>query len=166
MTTKYIALFFCAFFTTTYNFSQVVFEEYTFKVFDPIYKSSIAHSDIDGDGDQDVFVTGYHENIAVARLYSNDGNGVFTEVSGTPFEGVSVGSSAFADIFKNNALNNGLLPITVSESFLATIFGLDKEATLSVCLEDQTIAIDNLAQGSYFIKLQSNSNQQTIKFIK
>lgn len=98
MTTKYIALFFCAFFTTTYNFSQVVFEEYTFKVFDPIYKSSIAHSDIDGDGDQDVFVTGYHENIAVARLYSNDGNGVFTEVSGTPFEGVSVGSSAFADI--------------------------------------------------------------------
>jgi 3-isopropylmalate/(R)-2-methylmalate dehydratase small subunit len=51
-------------------------------------------------------------------------------------------SSFFADIFKNNALNNGLLPITVSESFLATIFGLDKEATLSVCLEDQTIAID------------------------
>lgn len=98
MTTKYIALFFCAFFTTTYNFSQVVFEEYTFKVFDPIYKSSIAHSDIDGDGDQDVFVTGYHENIAVARLYSNDGTGILTEVQGTPFEGVSVGSSAFADI--------------------------------------------------------------------
>jgi 3-isopropylmalate/(R)-2-methylmalate dehydratase small subunit len=51
-------------------------------------------------------------------------------------------SSFFADIFKNNALNNGLLPITVSESFLAIIFGLDKDATLSVCLEDQTITID------------------------
>jgi 3-isopropylmalate/(R)-2-methylmalate dehydratase small subunit len=51
-------------------------------------------------------------------------------------------SSFFADIFKNNALNNGLLPITVSESFLASIFALDKEATLSVCLEDQTITID------------------------
>lgn len=51
-------------------------------------------------------------------------------------------SSFFADIFKNNALNNGLLPITVSESFLAFIFVLDKEATLSVCLEDQTITID------------------------
>ena len=51
-------------------------------------------------------------------------------------------SSFFADIFKNNALNNGLLPITVSESFLASIFALDKEATLSVCLEDQTIIID------------------------
>ena len=51
-------------------------------------------------------------------------------------------SSFFADIFKNNALNNGLLPITVSESFLASIFALDKDATLSVCLEDQTITID------------------------
>ena len=51
-------------------------------------------------------------------------------------------SSFFADIFKNNALNNGLLPITVSESFLASIFALDKEATISVCLEDQTIIID------------------------
>lgn len=51
-------------------------------------------------------------------------------------------SSFFADIFKNNALNNGLLPITVSEAFLASIFALDKDATLSVCLEDQTITID------------------------
>jgi hypothetical protein len=33
-------------------------------------------------------------------------------------------------------------------------------------LKDQTIAIDQLAQGSYFIKLQSKSIQQTIKFIK
>ena len=32
--------------------------------------------------------------------------------------------------------------------------------------KDQTIAIDQLAQGSYFIKLQSKSIQQTIKFIK
>lgn len=51
-------------------------------------------------------------------------------------------SSFFADIFKNNALNNGLLPITVSEAFLASIFALDKEANLSVCLENQTITID------------------------
>jgi 3-isopropylmalate/(R)-2-methylmalate dehydratase small subunit len=59
-------------------------------------------------------------------------------------------SSFFADIFKNNALNNGLLPITVSESFLATIFGLDKEATISVCLEDQTITIDTTGKVETF----------------
>ena len=31
-------------------------------------------------------------------------------------------SSFFADIFKNNALNNGLLPVQVSENFLQTLF--------------------------------------------
>lgn len=31
-------------------------------------------------------------------------------------------SSFFADIFKNNALNNGLLPVQVSETFLSAIF--------------------------------------------
>ena len=31
-------------------------------------------------------------------------------------------SSFFADIFKNNALNNGILPVVVSSEFLAEIF--------------------------------------------
>ena len=31
-------------------------------------------------------------------------------------------SSFFADIFKNNALNNGVLPVTVSDNFLQAIF--------------------------------------------
>ena len=40
-------------------------------------------------------------------------------------------SSFFADIFKNNALNNGLLPVTVSEEFLQKIFKQGKEASRS-----------------------------------
>jgi 3-isopropylmalate/(R)-2-methylmalate dehydratase small subunit len=51
-------------------------------------------------------------------------------------------SSFFADIFKNNALNNGLLPVTVSEIFLQKIFALENDATLAVNLEAQTITID------------------------
>jgi 3-isopropylmalate/(R)-2-methylmalate dehydratase small subunit len=54
----------------------------------------------------------------------------------------AVVSSFFADIFKNNALNNGLLPITVSDNFLQKIFAQGNEATLSVDLEAQTITID------------------------
>ena len=34
----------------------------------------------------------------------------------------AVVSSFFADIFKNNALNNGVLPVQVSEDFLQEIF--------------------------------------------
>jgi len=54
----------------------------------------------------------------------------------------TVVSSFFADIFKNNALNNGVLPVTVSDAFLAQIFAQGNEATLTIDLEKQSITID------------------------
>jgi 3-isopropylmalate dehydratase, small subunit len=51
-------------------------------------------------------------------------------------------SSFFADIFKSNALNNGVLPVQVSDDFLEKIFKQDKNATLTIDLPSQTIAID------------------------
>jgi 3-isopropylmalate/(R)-2-methylmalate dehydratase small subunit len=51
-------------------------------------------------------------------------------------------SSFFADIFSSNALNNGLLPVKVSDAFLEKIFAQPATATLTVNLEAQTIAID------------------------
>jgi 3-isopropylmalate/(R)-2-methylmalate dehydratase small subunit len=51
-------------------------------------------------------------------------------------------SSFFADIFKNNALNNGVLPVTVSDAFLQQIFAQGTESTLTVDLAAQTITID------------------------
>ena len=51
-------------------------------------------------------------------------------------------SSFFADIFKNNALNNGVLPVTVTDAFLQQIFAQGAEDTLTVDLEKQTITID------------------------
>ena len=52
-------------------------------------------------------------------------------------------SSFFADIFKNNALNNGVLPVTVSDTFLQQIFAEGPDATLSIDLAAQTIKIDS-----------------------
>ncbi|HRD56646.1 MAG TPA: 3-isopropylmalate dehydratase small subunit [Ferruginibacter sp.] len=51
-------------------------------------------------------------------------------------------SSFFADIFKNNALNNGLLPVQVSDAFLAKIFSQGNQATLTINLPAQSICID------------------------
>lgn len=51
-------------------------------------------------------------------------------------------SSFFADIFKNNSLNNSLLPIVVSEKFLQHIFKLidmDSKTTITIDLEKQTV---------------------------
>ncbi len=57
-------------------------------------------------------------------------------------------SSYFADIFKGNALNNGLLPILVSPEFLKEITTKIQEnpsTNLCVNLEEQTIAVENSA---------------------
>lgn len=59
-------------------------------------------------------------------------------------------SSFFADIFKNNALNNGVLPITVSDEFLQAIFLQEATTTLTVDVEKQTIRIDATQQVENF----------------
>jgi len=59
-------------------------------------------------------------------------------------------SSFFADIFKNNALNNGVLPVTVSDTFLQAIFAEGADATLSIDLEKQTITIDRTRASESF----------------
>ncbi|MCW3116001.1 MAG: leuD [Chitinophagaceae bacterium] len=53
-------------------------------------------------------------------------------------------SSFFADIFKNNALNNFLLPVVVSDEFLQKIFetvSADPSSEITVSLEDQAISL-------------------------
>ena len=65
----------------------------------------------------------------------------------------AVVSSFFADIFKNNALNNGILPVVVSPEFLAGIFdsiNKDPKATLTINLEKQTITNDATGKSESF----------------
>ncbi|MDD6209738.1 MAG: 3-isopropylmalate dehydratase small subunit [Bacteroidales bacterium] len=72
-------------------------------------------------------------------------------VSGYGFKVVV--SSFFADIFKNNSLNNGLLPVVVSPEFLAEIFeavGKDTKMTLTVNLEAQTITNNTTGKSEHF----------------
>ena len=62
-------------------------------------------------------------------------------------------SSFFADIFKGNALNNGLLPVQVSETFLKTLLETIEnkpETQIEVNLESQTISISNLNTSESF----------------
>lgn len=62
-------------------------------------------------------------------------------------------SSFFADIFKNNALNNGVLPVVVSEEFLADLFRhiqANPKATVTVNLEAQTITDNTSGVSEHF----------------
>lgn len=54
-------------------------------------------------------------------------------------------SSFFADIFKNNALNNGLLPIQVSKEKMIELFQLietNPNAKFAVSVEEQTLKVE------------------------
>jgi 3-isopropylmalate/(R)-2-methylmalate dehydratase small subunit len=65
----------------------------------------------------------------------------------------AVVSSFFADIFRGNALNNGLLPVQVSEDFLHKIFSAieqDPQATFTINLEQQQFTIDVTGQSTDF----------------
>jgi 3-isopropylmalate/(R)-2-methylmalate dehydratase small subunit len=66
----------------------------------------------------------------------------------------AVVSSFFADIFKGNALNNGLLPVQVSDEFLKKIFdavAADEHAGVEIDLVDQ------------FIKIVASGEQETFE---
>lgn len=62
-------------------------------------------------------------------------------------------SSYFADIFKGNALNNGLLPVQVSPQFLQKLFDYikaDPSGKITIDLENQQIAITGTAEAEKF----------------
>lgn len=65
----------------------------------------------------------------------------------------AVVSSFFADIFKNNSLNNGLLPIIVPEDFLNGLLSLitEKPDTLvTIDLENQILSINSTGESVSF----------------
>ena len=85
----------------------------------------------------------YKGSILVAG--KNFGSGSSREHAAWAIDGYGfkvVVSSFFADIFRGNALNNGVLPVIVSADFLAEIFASvneDATSTLTIDLVNQTI---------------------------
>jgi len=76
-------------------------------------------------------------------------------------------SSFFADIFKNNALNNFLLPVTVSEDFLKKTFAAiekDPATEIGVDLQAQTVSLlrnDRALPGGDTEKFEINNYKKT-----
>jgi 3-isopropylmalate/(R)-2-methylmalate dehydratase small subunit len=63
-------------------------------------------------------------------------------------------SSFFADIFKNNALNNALLPVQVSDTFLKKIFAAiekNPKTAITVDLSQQKITLEDGSSESFDI---------------
>lgn len=65
----------------------------------------------------------------------------------------AVVSSFFADIFKGNALNNGLLPVQVSDAFLHKLFeavGKNHHSPVEIDLEKQNITLGETGEFETF----------------
>ena len=65
----------------------------------------------------------------------------------------TVVSSFFADIFKNNCLNIGVLPVQISESFLSELFNeieKDNDSLFEINLPNQSISIMSNGQSESF----------------
>ena len=68
-----------------------------------VKQGAIAFADVNGDGTQDLAIAGLNvENLPVTKLYSNNGNGIFTLILETPFDDVANGTIAFADVDLDN----------------------------------------------------------------
>ena len=96
----------------------------------------------------------YSGQILVAG--KNFGSGSSREHAAWAIDGYGlrvVVSSFFADIFKGNSLNNGVLPVQVSEEFLAKLFKAidqDAKATVTVDLPSQSITLDSTGESENF----------------
>lgn len=69
-------------------------------------------------------------------------------IQGAGFDAVV--SSFFADIFKNNALNNGLLPVQVSDEFLDKFFQQPPDSVITIDLPSQQITIEQTGESETF----------------
>jgi 3-isopropylmalate/(R)-2-methylmalate dehydratase small subunit len=96
----------------------------------------------------------YSGKVLVAG--KNFGSGSSREHAAWAIQGYGfrvVVSSFFADIFKNNALNNGVLPVQVSENFLQKVFNAvlnNPDTIVKVDLENQEISISKTGEKEGF----------------
>ncbi|MEZ4792123.1 MAG: FG-GAP-like repeat-containing protein [Gelidibacter sp.] len=106
------------------NNGSGTFSEAASQPFPIASQSAVAFADVDNDGDQDVFISGFTvANARISKLYKNNGNGQFSEVAGTPFVGVSNSALALADIDGDtdvDVLITGI--VSTSEAFSAKLY--------------------------------------------
>jgi len=118
----------------TGNFSEVPASS-TFDGFTSI--ECVLFSDIDGDDDLDLLISGFNSTMSsgVTKLYANDGNGVFSEIMDTPFQGIRGRSIKFADIDGDEDLDVLIADVVSLSNFSTRLFTNDGLGTFSEVLD-------------------------------
>ncbi len=119
-----------------------------------VYSSHVLFNDIDNDNDQDVLIAGNSYGYGrIAKIYLNNGQGIFTELSKNPFEGVEINGIAFIDI-ENDGDDDVLI---TGEN--AKIFGNDGHGNFT---EMTNLTFEDCFYGSVVIADIDNDNDKDV----
>ena len=121
------------------------FTEDTGSSLEGVYRSSVAFSDYDNDGDLDILITGNKSGGRISKLYKNNGSGIFTEDTNSSLAGVEYSSTAFGDYD-----NDGDLDILIAglNSSGARISKLYKNNGSGIFTEDTNSSLAGVEYGS------------------
>ena len=115
-----------------FNDGTGIFTEVTGTPFEELIDGTIDFSDINGDGSPDVLITGRGDSrIEKTILYTNDGAGNFTEVIGTPFEGVDAAAVAFEDVNGDGSSDVLIAGYTNDNNFISKLYTNDGVGTFT-----------------------------------
>lgn len=130
--------------------------------FAKVHSGNIAFADIDGDNDLDLFYTGKLYSNRYAYLYTNDGNGNYSQATGTSFTGVTNPSIAFEDTDGDNDLDliyTGL-PDGSNPSFITKYYTNDGSGAFT---ENTTAPFFTTPHTSFhFADINNNSSKELI----
>jgi len=102
-----------------------------------LYDSQVAASDLDNDGDMDIVIAGIHNGTTITKLYFNDGNGNFTDMSLFQIEGVANSAENYTiDTPTNTSVAFADIDYDGDQDLLITGINLSQEPICKVYMND------------------------------
>ena len=125
--------------------------------FDPVFLGTISFEDFDGDNDLDLLLTGSNNSSEkTAKLYLNDGQGNFTEMVNTPFEGVVSGSVAISDIDSDGDKDILITGRNSSNNSTSNLYINNGQGNFT--LNDETPFSPTVYRKSFFVDLDGDND--------
>ena len=111
---------------------------------------SIAFADTDGDGDQDLLLTGRNSSTYYAHFYLNDGSGNFTPDTTQPFEPSVGGNLDFADIDNDGDMDLFMTGFLAGNTRFSKLYQNDGTGNFSEVTSTPFLDIGGTSSSAFF----------------
>ncbi|MCP4909964.1 MAG: VCBS repeat-containing protein, partial [Bacteroidetes bacterium] len=111
---------------------------------------SIAFADTDGDGDQDLLLTGRNSSTYYAHFYLNDGSGNFTPDTTQPFEPSGGGNLDFADIDNDGDMDLFMTGFLAGNTRFSKLYQNDGTGNFSEITSTPFLDIGGTSSSAFF----------------